>query len=240
MDIETPAPTFSVKETLKELVAKFREWIFDNYTVEEIAENSFDDTGYPYWAEIENYFSEILQNEQIQDLDEEDKKNILWLIARNWDHGSMISWLAQKRPLSWLGNLSDQDFIELARTVVELNHIEFEDAKCQFISSFKKFENLTPELEKILLRAYETDSEYIKRLALLSLAKLDYSDIRNLIKNSWETEDSEHHRMGCIGAILEYLGDEELLKEYLDKASFDNRKYISAYIEKIKTDKNLV
>ena len=166
--------TYTPKENLNNLVLKFRKWVSDNHTDEEIKDNRIDDTGYPNWAEVESYFSEILQSNQLNTLDEEDKINLLYLIARNWDVGNMISWLSQKRPLSWLGNLSDKDFIDLSKIVVKIDDIEFEDAKCQFISSFKKFEKLTPEIEEILLRTYETASEYVKRLALLSLAKLDY------------------------------------------------------------------
>lgn len=233
-ECEKSQPELPPKENLKNLVSKFRKWLADNYTEEKIKENLIDDAGYPNWKDIENYFSALLANNQLNLLDSEDKINLLYLIARNWDIGSMIGWLSPNRPLSHCGNLSDKDFIDLAGIVAKLHHLEFNDAKCQFASSFKKFDELTPEIEEILLQIYETGDDYSKRLALISLAKLDFNNIRSLIKQTWIEEDSELVKIDCLRAIDEYLLDKDLLNEYLIKAEPDNRKLISEYVAKLK------
>lgn len=177
-------PLLTPKEKLKKLVSKFRKWLSDNYSQEKIKKNLVDDAGYPDWREIESYFSEMLANKWLSTLDKEDKINLLYLIARNWDIGSMVGWLSPTKSLSNCGQLEEKDFIDLAKIVAELNRSEFDDAKCQFASSFKKFDELTPEIEKILLMIYETGNEYSKRISLESLAKLGYSDIKKLLKKS--------------------------------------------------------
>lgn len=230
-------PELIPKERLKKFVAKFRKWLADNYSEEKIKENLIDDAGYPHWKEIESYFSEMLANKQLSTLNKEDKINLLYLIARNWDIGSMIGWISPNKTLSHCGELEEKDFIDLAKTVAELNHSEFDDAKCQFASSFKKFAELTPEIEEILLMIYETGDEYSKRLSLISLAKLGYHDIKNLLKKSWTMEESELHKIGCLTVIDEYLKDEDLLREYITEAETDDRRYISEYVTKLKMNK---
>jgi hypothetical protein len=230
-------PELIPKERLKKLVAKFRKWLADNYSEEKIKENLIDDAGYPNWREIESFFSEMLADKRLGALDKEDEINLLYLIARNWDIGSMIGWLSPDKSLSNCGRLEEKDFIDLAKTAAELNHLEFNDAKCQFAASFKKFDELTPEIEEILLMIYETGDEYSKRLSLISLAKLGYRDIKNLLKKSWTTEESEFHKIGCLTAIDEYLKDKDLLREYLDDAASDNRQHISEYVTKLKMNR---
>lgn len=236
-EYEKSQPVLSPKEQLKKFVSKFKKWISDNYSEEQIKENLIDDAGYSNWDEIENYFKETLKNKQFSSLDNEDKINLLYLIARNWDIGNMISWFSAERPLEPYGNLLDSDFIDLAKIVANLPNFEFEEAKFQFASSFKKFEELTPEIEEILLKIHKTGEEYSSRHALKTLAKLRFKDIRDLIKKSWETEEDELYKIDCLEAI-KYIEDEDLLKQYLDKASSDNREEISEYVKNIKSEKN--
>lgn len=238
-DFEKYQPVLAPKEQLKKFVAKFKKWISDNYSEEQIKENLIDDAGYANWDEVENCFKEILKNNQFSSLDNEDKINLLYLIARNWDIGNMISWFSAERPLSNLGDLADADFIDLAKIVAGLPNFEFEEAKFQFASSFKKFEELTPEIEEILLKIHQTGEEYSSRHALKALAKLGFKDIRDLIKKSWETEEDEFYKIDCLESI-KYIGDENLLKEYLDKASSDNREEISEYLKRIIAEEKII
>ncbi|WP_078288273.1 hypothetical protein [Mycobacterium sp. D16R24] len=45
------------------------------------------------------------------------------------------------------------------------------------------------------------------------------SGIRDLIDVSWTSVEEEHHKIGCLQCLSEYVGDETLLREYLDKAA---------------------
>ena len=235
---EKSQPELPPKEQLRSLVTKFKKWISDNYSEEQIKDNLIDDAGYPDWGEIENHFAKILKNNWLSILDKDDKINLLYLIARNWDIGSLIGWFSAEKPLSTLGDLSDEDFVELAKIVSQLQQPEFEEAKFQFASSFKKFDELSPEIEETLLTIYQSRDEYSRRHALISLAKLGYKNIRELLNKSWETEEEEHHKIDCLRAINEYVKDEDLLNEYLIKATFDGREEISKYVAEIKSQKN--
>lgn len=235
-ECEKLQPQQSPKNELKKLVAKFRKWLTDNYTNEQIRADLTDDAGYPFWTDIENHFREILKSNLLSSLDREDKINLLYLISRNWNIGSMIGWLSVENPQTGCGAINDADFMELAQIVSELDSSEFDDAKVQFAFSLQKFGELNSEIEEILLRIYETSDEYSKRTALNSLATLGYPETKILVQKSWETEDSELHKMNCLELIKEKLNDKIMLKEYLNKASHDKRPEISELVKKLKTE----
>ncbi|MBF4515962.1 hypothetical protein IRZ71_06395 [Flavobacterium sp. ANB] len=227
-----------IKLKLQDLVFNFRKWLSENYSQQNIQELLFDDAGYPDWNEIEDFYSELLEKDLIKNLDKEDEENLLYLISRNWDRGRMIAWLSTGSQLSNLGNLKKNDFINLSKTLSKINKVELDDAKSQFVSSFKKISSLTQEIEEILLVFYNEKNEYTKRLALITLGKLGYSDIKKIIKISWETIDDEHHKMGCLYVIHEILNDKELLTHYLSLLQNKESENLKNYISEITKQKN--
>lgn len=224
------------KEKLKHLVSDFRKWLSGIYTTEEIDALRMDDTSYPKWDEIEHFFSETLAQKRIPGFDQEDKTNLLYLIARNWDIGNMIAWLSNGPQLSNVGDLSEEDFIVLAETAVTLDGTEFADAKSQMASSFKKFGTLTDEVKTILLKFYNDKDEYTKRHALMTLGKLGYAGIRELVHQSWQMDD-ENHKLGCLDVVY-YLNDPELMKEYLLLADKAEGEHLKEYAKKLRKHNN--
>ena len=227
-----------IKLKLQELVSNFRKWLSENYSPQNIEALLFDDAGYPYWGEVEDFYYELLDKDLIKNLDEEDQKNLLYLIARNWDCGRMIAWLSTGNQLSNYGHLEVNDFINLSKTLSKLDEVEFDDAKSQFASSFKKIGSLTKEIEEILLAFYNDKNEYTKRLALMTLGELGYADIKKLIKISWETVPEEHHKMGCLYIVHEVLNDGELLNHYLNLAQNEQGENLKQYISDVIKPKN--
>lgn len=224
------------KEKLRQLVTDFRKWLSGIYTTEEINTLKIDDTGYPKWDEVEHFFSEILAKKLISVFDQEDKINLLYLIARNWDIANMIAWLSNGPQLSNLGDLPQEDFIVLAETAVTLDGAEFADAKSQIASSFKKLGVLTDEVKTILLKFYNDKDEYTKRHALMTLGKLGYANIRQLVHQSWQMND-EHHKAGCLDVVY-YLNDPELMKEYLLLADEAEGEHLKEYAKKLRKHNN--
>ncbi|MDR6969562.1 hypothetical protein J2X31_003595 [Flavobacterium arsenatis] len=220
----------TTKDKLRQLVSDFRQWLADNYTSDEIEELRTDDAGYPKWEEITTYFSELIDKKLLRNLDKEDQINLLYLIGRNWDIGNMIAWLSKGTKLSNCGELEKKDFLSLAKTLTELEQPEFNDAKSQIASSFQKFDKLTTEIEEILLKLYNDKDEYTKRLSLISLGKLGFYDIKQLIKQSWETIEDEHHKIGCLFVIAEYIKDDKLMKHYLQLADKQEGEYLKSYV----------
>ena len=142
----------TIKVTLQNQVNNFKKWWRECYSQEEIDALRTDDPGYPDWDTIHDFYEKLLKEDLIKNLDKEDQTNLLWLIARNWDIGCMIAWLSENYPLSHCGNLKVDDFMMLAETLTEIDNPEFNDAKSQFVITFKKFNSLTPEIERILFK----------------------------------------------------------------------------------------
>jgi hypothetical protein len=224
----------TIKDKLLYFVTDFRQWWADNYTLEEIEKLWTDDVSYPKWDEITLFFSELLDKKLLTNLDREDQTNLLYLIGRDWDIGNMIAWLGKGTELSYCGELQKSDFLILAQTLTELEKPEFDDAKSQIISSFKKFEEITTEIEEILLKFYHEKNEYTKRQSLCTLGKFGYYDIRQLVKQSWETVDDEHHKMGCLYVIYENIKDEKLLRHYLELADEHQGQYLKSYADELR------
>jgi hypothetical protein len=226
------------KQRLKELVEDFRKWLAANYSREEIEEDRVDSPSYNDWKTIEDYFAYLIGADELKNLDEEDRINLLYLIGRNWDIGTMLSWLSTDATLSHCGNLKESDFISLAHVVKNQHALEFQDAKSQIVVLFQKFAYLSDEIKMILLHIYETGDEYCKRLSMRTLGKLGYVHIRSLVERSWREQDYEHHRMACLSVIDECIKDDRLMNEYLKIADLDRRPYISNYVQELRQNKN--
>jgi hypothetical protein len=224
-----------IKRRLEELVEKFQNWLNENYTIEQIQELLTDDCSFPFWNEITELYSTLLEEKLITQLDTNDKNHLLYLIARNWDIGDMISWLSSDsiKELSNLGHLTREDFIILAKSVIKLRGNEYNDAKSQIASSFRKFDRSTIEIEYILLELYNDKDEYTKRQALLSLGKFKYENIEKLIAKSWNIINDEHHKMACLNILKDYLNNTKLLKKYVQLALTEKGKYLVEYANDI-------
>jgi hypothetical protein len=205
--------------SLHELVAKFRNWLAENYSTEEIDQLNIDDAGYPYWDEVGEYAAALLAADGVATLSDAEQTDLLYLIARNWDLGWLIAWLSPGEQLSNVGVLKQADFLRLAAKVTTLTHAEFNDAKFQFAVSCKKFPTLTPELERVLLALYHGAHQYTKTCALASLAKLHYPAIRELVWQCWEQVPDEHAQIACLVVLDKDVKDDALMASYLALAS---------------------
>ncbi|MFD6196159.1 hypothetical protein ACFWE3_05585 [Mycobacteriaceae bacterium NPDC060252] len=210
---------------LRTHAARFRDWL-QEYPGNEI--------GYPEWKHIEERFSELLATGGIGRLDQNELTALLYLIARSWDMSRMIAWLSNTPTLSNLGELEQEDFLILARLASTVQGTEYDDARYQFAASIRKLGALNAETESLLLAFYDSTDEYTKRLALISLAQGGYPDIRALIEESWTSIEEEHHKIGCLQCLSEYVGDETLLREYLDKAGDLPGRYLRDYAEHLR------
>jgi len=204
---------------LHELVVKFRNWLAENYSAEEIDQLNIDDAGYPYWDEVGDYAIALLAADGVATLSDAEQTDLLYLIARNWDLGWFIAWLSSGDQLSNVGVLKQADFLRLAAKVTTLTHAEFNDAKFQFAVSCKKFSVLTPELERVLLALYHDAHQYTKTCALASLGKLHHPAIRELVRQCWEVVCDEHAQIACLVVLDKYVKDDALMASYLALAS---------------------
>ncbi|RZL04872.1 MAG: hypothetical protein EOO62_20325 [Hymenobacter sp.] len=115
--------------------------------------------------------------QQLAALNSDDQVNLLYLIARNWDIGSLINWLSPTpgSPLSNVGELATADFLRLATTAATLTHPAFTDAKYQFAAACRNFYSLTEELETVLHTFCQDPDAYTRTQAQQSLRALGYA-----------------------------------------------------------------
>lgn len=210
---------------LRTHAARFKHWL-QEYPGNEI--------GYPHWKHVEAHFCDLLATGGIGRLNQDELTALLYLIARGWDIGRMIAWLSNTPTLSNLGDLEREDFLILARLAATIEGTEYDDARYQFAASIRKLGPLNADTESVLLAFYDSTDEYTKRLALISLAQGGYPGIRALIEKSWRTIEEEHHKIGCLECLSEYVGDETLLREYLDKARDLPGRYLRGYAEHLR------
>ncbi|MDJ0366332.1 hypothetical protein QMK33_14325 [Hymenobacter sp. H14-R3] len=158
------------------MVTQYKEWLTATYSPPDIEALRIDAAGYPAWTEIERYVAQLLAQQQLASLSHADQVNLLYLIARNWDIGSLIGWLSPTpgSPLSNVGDLAVTDFLRLATTVVTLKHPALTDAKYQFAAACRKFSALTKELETVLHAFCQDPDAYTRSQAEQSLRALGY------------------------------------------------------------------
>lgn len=162
---------------LRELVVKYKAWLATTYLPQDIEELLIDAAGYPAWTEIETHVAQLLAEQQLAVLSPDDQVNLLYLIARNWDLGSLINWLspAPGRLLSNVGELAAADFLQLAAVAATLTHPAFTDAKYQFAAACRNFHSLTEELETVLHTFCQDPDAYTRAQAQQSLKALGYA-----------------------------------------------------------------
>ncbi|MBL7733612.1 MAG: hypothetical protein JNM88_20750 [Chitinophagaceae bacterium] len=227
----------TLKTKLSNLVSDFRQWRSANYTKEQIAENSCDDPSFPAWQAIEDVFEESINSVNFSTLDKDDLKHLLYLIARNWDIGSLLNWYNDNLPFHCLQNdLTEDNLLILAKAAAETEGEEYVDAKSTIAACFKKLGTLSSSAENVLLQLYYQDHEYTKRQALLSLGYFRYANITSLLEKSWMIDD-QWHKISCLHIINDYLKDDALLMEYINKATIEDGDELMHYIEKLRSEK---
>jgi hypothetical protein len=223
--------------TLASLVAKFKHWLAVHHSPQEIEQLCTDDAGYPDWAEIDKYFAFLLAHDSVAGLSRAEQLDLLYLIARNWDIGTMLAWLSPHEDnLSNDGFLKPEDFLRLATVLTTLTQSEFRDAKYQFAVASRKLGVLSLPLQQVLLAFFDDPDEYVKTSALVSLGRLGYPNLPALVAQTWEVAQDEHSKIACLGVIAQYSQDEELLRHYLTLAATLPGAYLADYAAAIQEE----
>jgi hypothetical protein len=219
---------------LSELATKFRQWLATVYTPEEIAELLTDDAGYPGWREVDAAFGALLTGNHLPDLSCDEEVALLYLIARNWDIGTMIAWLSPGPALSNDGPLRPADFFRLGHVLVSLSSPEFRDAKLQFAAACKKLGALTPDAQQLLQALFAEPDENAKKYALTSLAALSAPDLRWFVEQAWASVTDEYSLLACLHVAVDHLHDRDLVLRYLERASQVPGRYLQKYVTTVR------
>lgn len=204
------------------------------YTPAEIATLLTDDAVYPGWQEVDAAFGALLTTNRLPSLARDEEVALLYLIARNWDLGTMIAWLSAGPALSNDGPLRPADFFRLGHVLVSLAAPEFRDAKLQFAAACKKLGTLTPDARQLLEALFAEPDEGVKTYALTSLAALGAPDLRWFVEQTWTSVTDEHSLLACLQVAVDYLRDRDLVLRYLERASQVPGPYLQDYVSAVR------
>jgi len=106
------------------------------------------------------------------------------------------------------------------------------DAKSQLAASLYKIVD-KEKAKKILLEYYNDKDEYVRRMSLKSLHKLNFKEINKLLLNSWNNNE-EYERMLCL-EIWKDISEKEFI-EHCEIAEKDEREYLRGYAIRVKKE----
>lgn len=201
--------------------AQYLEWARATFSEEQVRALDFDEAGYPRWASVEAEFAAAAHARRLQQLEPDDLRALLYLIARSWDVGRILAWLSTRGPLSAIAELSDEDALFLAEASLRLDGPELDDAHYQLAVLMPRIASDPGRVQALLLSFYERPHEYTKRCALLALARIGYPHLGELARRSWQIVD-EHHRIAVLEVLAKQpepsAADAALLDELLEEA----------------------
>lgn len=153
--------------------------------------------------------------------------DIIFLIAQQWDMGIILNWFNKgKEEIGQLGMSEYQLRVLSARGI----NSEWTDARSQFAASLYKIGDQRIAVD-LLLKYHEDDDEYVRRLALKSLHKLNYHGLNDLLIISWNF-DEEYERRMCL-EIWKQTAD-PLFDKFCALALTDERDALREFAGKLK------
>lgn len=204
--------------TFCELRARFERWAQACFSPEQVQRGEYDEAGYPDWDSFEETFVQHVESGSLRALPQGELRDLLFLIARSMDLGRVLAWISSGAQFSNLAQLSEQDTLFLAEASLGFEGAELDGARQQLAVVLGRAQLAREQALDLLARLYESDDEYTKRMALLSLGSLEYPQIRALIRRSWSLAD-EYQRLACLEVLVHRVRDEALLDELLHHAA---------------------
>lgn len=213
-------------DLLSDHVDEFKKWIAENFTPDQITEGHFDDAGYPKWDKIEDLLEQIFKEIEFNNVNSTHIDKIIYMIARNWDLGSILNWLTKDNNLSQLG-MTEEQFLIIAKLGISSEW----DARYQIASLLSRVSPINKEKAiDLALKYYNDESEFVRRKALVSLYKLNYFNIYKLIEKSW-LNNEEYERMVCLYLMKEV--NTAKYNDYLNESLIDDRSDLRAHAESL-------
>jgi hypothetical protein len=216
-----------MKKLLKEEVEKFKIWSRNLTEISEPERGGEWEENYEEWEIIYELFYEFIEKTSYLDWQIEEIKNILYLIARNNEMEDFISEIADKQP---------ESLELLAKESLEFGEW---DSKWQIAINIDKLPNW--ENAKLILEEYLKDkNEYVRRRALMAIAKFKHPRIEKFCEDAWNREDEwqEYQRIAVLHSLD--TANSPQLNKYFEMAEEDGRQYLILNMNKLKEKKNEV
>lgn len=191
-------------------------WLNDAYAnIEDRRYYGEMDASFPNWGAIESLAGSLFDNQLVSQISSESLDSILFFISRNDEIGSIIAWLSPFRdtPLSWLGELSYDDFMFLCE-----RSLERDDDFCdyQLATCFQKLPQLNQRDVSILNRYFDTKSDsYTRRIVLHAFEKFRLPETVRLAERLWNADECEFAKLSCLYSLKPFPNARGLFDKYL-------------------------
>ncbi|MBL8798241.1 MAG: HEAT repeat domain-containing protein [Planctomycetia bacterium] len=108
------------------------------------------------------------------------------------------------------------------------------DARWQLADQLGRIASPNSSVDSSLLAFAEDEHEYVRRRALMALARRGSPAVEELARRAWTlpVEEQEYSRMAALWSL--HRIDSPILGPLLDEAERDHRQYLSAYARKVR------
>lgn len=205
---------------LQDEMARYRAWA-DASGVPPEQQSGEWSSGYPGWDRINTAFDHFVAVSSWQEWGEATIAFLLYAIARDGENRYLVRALA-RRP---------DDLLYLAELAVASPE---QDARWQFAAELGRLDSELPRVERLLLRYVRDEEEYVRRIALMSLADIGSSRAEALALAMWEDGNmwQEYGRIAALYALWKVRSPQ--LERYLALADADARKHLVNYAARIR------
>ncbi|HEY1389798.1 MAG TPA: HEAT repeat domain-containing protein [Ktedonobacterales bacterium] len=207
-------------QSLEDEMVQYRAWA-DASGVPPEQQSGEWSSGYPGWDRINTAFDRFVAVSSWQEWGEPTITFLLYAIARDGENRYLVRALA-RRP---------DDLLYLAEHAVTSPE---RDARWQFAAELGRLGSELPRAENLLLCYVRDEEEYVRRIALMSLADIGSSRAEALALAMWEDGSmwQEYGRMATLYTLWK-VGSPRLA-EYLVLADADGRTYLVRYAARIR------
>lgn len=206
---------------MKELINQvryFKQWASEYAPNERYGEWEVD---YPEWIHLYKAISEFVASySSISEWSAEQLQLVLYILARDNECQNIAKELSKSYP---------ETLIQLARVSIELGE---PDAKWQLAKELSQIQSEKAKIEEILVALAHDSDEYVRRQALISLARIKSKFTENLALKIWyqSHENQQWSRMAVLWCLNRI--DSSHFDPLRLEAELDSRPYLSEYAKK--------
>ncbi len=210
----TQPRTLSDEPTIRSEVAKFRAWAERYLADDRYGEWECD---YPGWPELHSAFIDYMDATPTTELPSDVVADLIYAIARDNEISHLASQLGQ-RP------------VHLLRLLPHVLVSEEPDARWQIAAQLGKRALPFAIAEPALIKLVADQDEYVRRIALQALGRIDSPHTEHFCGQAWES-GHEYQRIMVLW-VLHTIGSSQL-DRYLALAREDGREYLRMNVDHI-------
>jgi hypothetical protein len=169
------------------------------------------------WGNLTDACTQFMEEVPPASWDAEDVRLILHVLSNDDEWRSVIE------PLVGMPDRT----LALARAAVESQE---QTAKSQLADVLGCYAG-DREAERLLLELAADGDEYVRRIALMSLARLGSSHLPGLVEAAWAT-GAEYQRMACLFSL--FVTQSPVIDDYLKLAEKDGREHLLQAVQRIR------